>query len=351
MAQGRVTPTALKALLSSLSRSAAGIAAAFRLGAVSGILASRSVGGFQVSIRTKMPVNATAVMVRYNEDIMQNKFILSVAFALCIAGTAAFSENTGTQADSAEQLSFWSDPLGYTAENATSLWEVTKNGSVTAWQATKSGSSVVWEKVKSGTETACEYRPSNLAGSGATGAAATLGGATAAAGMAAKGAGFYTLTHAVTGATMLGSTAGGASAAGTVGIMGGTAGAVGTIGSVIMAPATIVTGLAVAGGTVVFESTCYFAIETLDDPKVILEVLASLALHSDPEYFELTTDSDGNAHIFVATEVDTDGRVMERTKYSVENLYIDGGVLKNRDWGPNSQVGNVGYILGELKEE
>lgn len=282
---------------------------------------------------------------------LKSRYISFAACLLSIVGTAAWCEKLDLQTSSTTQLSFWSDPLGYTTESATSLWGIAKNGSVTAWQATKTGSGVAWEKVKSGTETACDYRPSNLVGSGTAGAAATLGGATASAGLAAKGAGFYTLTHAVTGATMLGSTAGGASAAGTVGIMGGTAGTIGTAGSVIMAPATILTGLIIAGGTVIFESTCYFAIETLDDPDIIVEVIENLALQSDPKYFELTTDADGNAHIFVATDVDSDGRVMERTQYPVANLYIDGGVLKHRDWGPNSEIGNVGYLLGELKEE
>ena len=47
-----------------------------------------------------------------------------------------------------------------------------------------------------------------MIGVGATGAAATAGAKTAAAGISAKAAGFYTLTHAETGMTMLGSTAG-----------------------------------------------------------------------------------------------------------------------------------------------
>ena len=55
----------------------------------------------------------------------------------------------------------------------------------------------------------CDYRPSNLLGGLRTGGIATAGAGVAAMGVGAKVAGFYTLTHAVTGATMLGSTAGG----------------------------------------------------------------------------------------------------------------------------------------------
>ena len=56
---------------------------------------------------------------------------------------------------------------------------------------------------------------------------------------------------------MLGSTAGGASAAGTVGIMGGTAGAIGTTSAVLMAPAFIITGAAIATAVAAYEGSCY----------------------------------------------------------------------------------------------
>jgi len=260
-------------------------------------------------------------------------------------GTAAYSEETN------EDSSFWSNLLANTASGAGTMWKVTKNGSVTAWNVTKSGSEFVWEKTKTGTESACVYRPSNLIGGAGTGAAATAGTATAAAGLATKAAGFYTLTHAVTGATMLGSTAGGVSAAGTVGIMGGTAGAIGTAASVIMAPATIIAGVAIAGVTLGFEGACYFSIETLDDPELIMEILENLAIHSDKEYFELIKNKDGTASIYVATEIDINGKVMERTKYSVSDLYIEDGIIKNSDWGPNSVIGKVGYVSGELIEQ
>ena len=104
----------------------------------------------------------------------------------------------------------------------------------------------------------CEYTPSKMVGAGLTGAGSALSGATAAAGAGLKAAGFYTFTHAVTGATMLGSTAGGASAAGTVGIMGGTAGAVGTVAAFLMSPVVLVGGAVVATGVVAYEGTCYF---------------------------------------------------------------------------------------------
>lgn len=103
----------------------------------------------------------------------------------------------------------------------------------------------------------CDHTPSKLIGFSATGVGAIGAGATAAAGIGMKAAGFYTLTHAVTGATMLGSTAAGASAAGTVGIMGGTAGAIGTVSAVLMSPFVIVPAAVTAVGVGLYEGGCY----------------------------------------------------------------------------------------------
>ena len=253
--------------------------------------------------------------------------------------------------DQPNETTTWQSVKSFTASGASSIWDVTKSGSVTAWKATKSGSSVAWEKTKSGSVAACGYRPSNLIGGASTGAAATAATATAAVGVGAKAAGFYTLTNAITGATMLGSTAGGVSAAGTVGIMGGTAGAVGTIGAILMAPATIAVVAVIGGGTAVFEGACNFAIDRLDDPELIMAVVENLALQSDANYFELVNEAIGNATIYVATEVEANGKVMERTKYSVDKLYIEDGVLRHKDWGPNTQLGTVGYVLGSLSNE
>ena len=276
---------------------------------------------------------------------MKNKIFGCMLAGAITLGTATWSE------EATEESSFWSNLATNTVSSAGTMWKVTKNGSVTAWKATKSGSGIVWEKTKSGSESACKYRPSNLIGGVGAGAAATAGAATAAVGLGTQAAGFYTLTNAVTGLTMLGSTAGGVSAAGTVGIMGGTAGVIGTTASIIMAPATIIAGAAVAGVTFAFEGVCYFSIETLKDPALIMEILENLASHSDKEYFELIKNKDGTASIYVATEVELNGKVMERTKYSVSDLYIEDGIIKNSDWGPNSKIGKVGYASGELVEQ
>jgi hypothetical protein len=178
-----------------------------------------------------------------------------------------------------------------------------------------------------------------MIGGSSAGVLATTGAGTAAVGLAAKGAGFYTLTHAVTGATMLGSTAGGASAAGTVGIMGGTAGAVGTAASVLMAPATIIVGAVTAAGIGGYEGVCYFYDERVTDYTDVLRILGSIAVNADPDYLRLEIDkADGNAILVLGDGVEGARR------YYVEDLYVVNGVLKHRDWGLNSVIGNVGFI-------
>ena len=62
------------------------------------------------------------------------------------------------------------------------------------------------------------------------------------------------MSHSVTGATMLGSTLGGASGAGTVGIIGGTAGVIGTGAAILMSPLFIG-----AAGTAAVMGVCYSA--------------------------------------------------------------------------------------------
>jgi hypothetical protein len=100
---------------------------------------------------------------------------------------------------------------------------------------------------------ACAYAPSNLLKTGGV-----VAGTTALAGASLKAAGLYTLTHSITGATMLGSTAAGSSAAGTVGIIGGTWGLLGSAAAVLMSPVVVTVGAVGAGGALVYEGACYF---------------------------------------------------------------------------------------------
>ncbi len=181
----------------------------------------------------------------------------------------------------------------------------------------------------------CDYRLSNLiGGAGTTAIAATAGGAVLS-NVSASAMGIYTLTHAVTGATMLGSTLGGASAAGTVGIMGGTAGVLGTAGAIVTAPATLVVGVVVLAAVGASEGICYFKDERITDEKTIRAIMKDLGTRADPNYFwyqETTGD------VFILNGQN------EFDKYNVENLSIVNGTLMNSNWGIKTTIGKIGFI-------
>ena len=190
----------------------------------------------------------------------------------------------------------------------------------------------------------CDYRPSSIIGSAGTGAAVTAGTAAAAAGTAAKVAGVYTLTHAVTGATMAGLTTAGASAAGTVGIVAGTGGAIGTAVAVITSPITIVVGAVVAVGVGAYEGACYFTDERITDPDEVSGIVENIVAHvGNPDLFAVMEQDDGVRVLRTFTEVDDSGQPTEWANYDMENLYIVNGLLKHDGW-LNTTIGSVHLV-------
>ena len=103
----------------------------------------------------------------------------------------------------------------------------------------------------------CDYRPSKMIGAAAASTVASSAGATAATGIGMKAAGLYSLVHATTGLTMLGSTAAGSSAAGTVGIIAGSGGLIGSMGATLMSPFVVVPAAVTAVGLGALEGGCY----------------------------------------------------------------------------------------------
>jgi len=190
----------------------------------------------------------------------------------------------------------------------------------------------------------CDYRPSQLVGG--KGAAVVIGGsgAAAAVGGGAKAAGVYTLVHATSGATMMGGTWAGASAAGTAGIIKGTAGVIGSTAAIVTAPATI----AIAGVTAVsvgaFEGACYFTDTRITDYNEIAAIVSDIAKTAPEADFRYTP----------ATPSQESGTLWIRSSeggetYDVKDLYVENGVLKLREWGPNRIIGvlaQVDAILG-----
>ena len=186
----------------------------------------------------------------------------------------------------------------------------------------------------------CDYRPSQLVGGAVTATVATAAAGVGSTGAGMTAAGFYTLTHAATGATMLGSVAGGASAAGTVGIMGGTGGAVGGTAAFLMAPITIIVGAVTAVGIIGYEGSCYFHDERVTDFSEVLARMQSIEANSQPDLFDVYFPPDNPYDVSIRIR-NLDGSISE---YLVRDLYIVNGVLMNRDWFTNTVIGQVGYV-------
>lgn len=180
----------------------------------------------------------------------------------------------------------------------------------------------------------CDYKPSKLASEMVSTAAATVGGSAAAAGVGMKAAGYYTLVHSTSGLTMLGSTAAGASAAGTTGIIAGSAGAGAAIISVLMAPVTIVAGAVTVIAVGGFEGVCYFQIERVDDPFQVRRIIESIAAN-DAAVSIVETD-DGPIMVLDSEE--------GQESYLIRNLYVADGELMHRDWMWNTNLGPVAYV-------
>ena len=190
----------------------------------------------------------------------------------------------------------------------------------------------------------CDYRPSRILGD--TVSTAVVGGGLAVSSTtgAAFALGVYTLVNAGSGLTMLGSTLAGASGAGTIGIIAGTGGAIGTAGAIILNPFVWVPAaiLGVGGGG--FEAACAFLVdERITEYEEVLAVMESFAAHADPEYFRIVTNA---IPAFISL---SDGQG-SWTRYDIEDLYIADGMLKSRDWGPNTEIGRV-VLLSDSKNE
>jgi hypothetical protein len=190
----------------------------------------------------------------------------------------------------------------------------------------------------------CDYRPSRILGGTGSTAVIVTGTTVASATGTASALGVYTLVNAGSGLTMLGSTMAGASGAGTIGIIAGTGGAAGTVGAIILNPFVWVPAAIVGIGGGGFEAACAFLIdERITDYDEVLAIMRSFATHADPKYFQLVENAIP-AFISISTG---DGKWV---RYEIEDLYIVDGMLKHRDWGPNTQIGRVVLLSDENAE-
>lgn len=191
----------------------------------------------------------------------------------------------------------------------------------------------------------CDYRPSAYLG---TSAIAAAGGAAVTGGGAMKAAGFYTLVHAGSQLTMLGSTLAGSSAAGTVGIIAGTGGALGTVGAFLMAPATLIIGGAAVVGAGGFEAACYFQDERITDYNAVLEVMKHFADNHPEDRFVLERGIEGREDDVILI---WNPETAELDRYLVADLYIVNGTLMYRKWGPNRNLGKIVFLGDESAQD
>lgn len=144
---------------------------------------------------------------------------------------------------------------------------------------------------------------------------------------------------------MLGSTLAGSSGAGTVGIIGGSGGAVGGAASVIMSPIVIgaaaVTALAGGG----FEAVCFFKDERITDYESVDKIVLEIAKTSDNELF-LYHPARFEGDSAAIEMLNPDGT---RSAYYVENLYLVDGELFHRDRFLNTSLGYVA-IVSEVED-
>lgn len=132
---------------------------------------------------------------------------------------------------------------------------------------------------------------------------------------------------------MLGSTAAGASAAGTVGIMGGTGAGIGAVASVLSAPVTIAAaGIAALAG-IGMEGGCYFADERITDFHTVYKLVQEVVATGDPTMMGIVYQPTG-PWLWLRQ----DDKVVT---YEILNLYVVNGELMHRDWGPNTDLGHI----------
>jgi hypothetical protein len=188
----------------------------------------------------------------------------------------------------------------------------------------------------------CDFRLSSLAGSKAADAVISGGSATLAGPAVMQVAGLYFIPHSTSGALMLGSTLPGVSAAGTVGIIGGSGFAASAL-AILTAPLT----LAVAGGTVVgvgaLEAGCFYYVdEKIMAPKDVLNVLLEVDKTADDQLFKLfLVGAEAMRLTGERTRIRIPNAEGGFSFYYLENLYIVNGDLFHRDWLRNTRLGSV----------
>ena len=177
----------------------------------------------------------------------------------------------------------------------------------------------------------CDWKPSRLASKASTAVAET-------AASRAKSAGQYVLMHPGSGVALAGQVATGTGTAGA--LVSGTGAIAGGVVNFLMAPVTLVAGAVTFAGVATYEGVCWFRVERVTDAGEVRAILDNVA-EADPDVRIIET-SDGDALLLSIGN--------ERRRYDIDRLYIADGVLKSRDWGPNTTLGPIAFTALEADE-
>jgi hypothetical protein len=159
--------------------------------------------------------------------------------------------------------------------------------------------------------------------------------------------GLYFLPHATSGTLMLGSTLAGASAAGTIGIIGGS-GFAASVLAVLTAPFTIIAAAGTAVAIGALEAGCYFSDERITSEDQVLSLLRQVALTANEDVFKLFDVSKSEAaETGVVSRVRIPDEEGTYQFYDVADLYVVNGELLHRDWFLNTSLGNITAALVE----
>ncbi|MGP1356753.1 hypothetical protein [Roseicyclus sp.] len=181
----------------------------------------------------------------------------------------------------------------------------------------------------------CEDRPSEVLRSDL--AASLAAGARDAAGQVLETTARLSLRDIATGASLVG---GGA----------GTLGQIGTAAGNLAAGVATTPRVALAGGAAVlgagaWEGLCFLRDERITDPDEILAIMTAVAAFADPAHFRV--EGTDVTDVMVVLGDGAGGRA----EFAVRRLRIVNGVLLHREWGRDTELGNLGVLTSSMARD
>lgn len=166
----------------------------------------------------------------------------------------------------------------------------------------------------------CDYRPTEVLGNAGAAVAAGGPGAVLAANGAMEIGQIYLIVHSTSGATMLGSTLAGSSAAGTLGILSGSGSGLGAVAAAVSAPAVVLASGVILVSGLGFEGVCYLSDERIEDFTTVYAILQQAVAAGDRTKMGIVMLADGPW-----LWIEGPGESVET--FAVKDLFIQNGKL------------------------